>query len=56
LDGNGLLQTNEHWWNAIFLSTDAGFENLGRLLSEPAADHALLEGYAANLEYLKTGK
>jgi hypothetical protein len=49
-DGNGLLQTDEHWWNAFLLSTDVGFENMGHLLSEPVADHALLEGYAENLE------
>jgi triacylglycerol lipase len=59
-DQNGLLKTDEHWWNAFLLSTDVGFENMGRLLSEPVADHALIEGYAARLEKyladLKTGK
>ena len=49
-DAKGLLKADEHWWNAFLLGTDVGFENMGRLLTEPVADHALIEGYATNLE------
>jgi triacylglycerol lipase len=49
-DANGLLKSDGHWWNAFLIGTEVGFENMGRLLTEPVADHALIEGYAANLE------
>jgi len=49
-DAEGILRSDEHWWNSFLLNVDVGFENMGRLLSEPVEDHALLEGYAANVE------
>ena len=48
-DGQGILHTDETWWNQFLTSFDVGFANMGTLLSAPVADHDLLNGYAANI-------
>ena len=48
-DGQGVLHTDETWWNQFLLRFDVGFENMGTLLSLPVKDHDLLGGYAANI-------
>ncbi len=55
-DAQGVLHSDDHFWNSFLLNVDVGFENMGRLLEAPVADHALIPGYAANIErYLAAG-
>ncbi len=48
-DAQGLLHTDETWWNEFLLGCDVGMANMGALLSAPVQDHDLLNGYVANL-------
>jgi triacylglycerol lipase len=58
-DGDGLLHSDDHWWNSFLIDVDVGFENMGRLLAGPVENH-LLKNYIANIEKyladLATGK
>ena len=48
-DGQGILHTDETWWNQFLVRFDVGFENMIPLLEAPVEDHDLLTGYVANL-------
>jgi len=48
-DGDGLLHSDDHWWNSFLINVDVGFENMGRLLAAPVEDH-LLNNYIAKIE------
>lgn len=53
-DADGILHSDEHFWNSFLISVDVGFENMKTLLAAPVADHSLDNGYAPNIEkYLK---
>jgi|GEM_PF-687765 len=55
-DGDGALHSDEHFWNAFLINTEVGFEHMEELLSAPVADHALIPGYATNIEkYIAAG-
>jgi triacylglycerol lipase len=48
-DGQGVLHSDEYWWNQFLIRFDVGFSKMRQLLTEPIADHDLIAGYAANI-------
>ena len=48
-DGQGILHSDETWWNEFLIRFDVGFERMHELLTGPVADHDLLRGYAAHV-------
>ena len=48
-DDQGILHTDETWWNQFLIRFDVGFDKMRALLTAPVTDHDLLNGYAANI-------
>jgi triacylglycerol lipase len=48
-DGQGVLHSDESWWNQFLIRFDVGFDKMRELLTTPIADHDLVKGYAANI-------
>ena len=48
-DDDGVLHSDEHWWNEFLLRFDFTLAQLRGALQAPVADHDLLLGYAAHI-------
>jgi triacylglycerol lipase len=48
-DGQGVLHSDEHWWNEFLIRFDVGADHMRDLLTAQVADHDLIKGYAANI-------
>jgi triacylglycerol lipase len=54
-DAKGNLHSDDHWWNAMLLNIEVGYNNMKALLEAPVEDHSL-DRYISLIEtYLNSG-